>query len=122
MHGLGAGLEDGVKLGALFEHFPGSFEAGRHYESGSWPEFPTLPLPIFEHDPTFREAAELRLGVTYAPLAGRARPSAGVELLRDVGEVIGDGHARIARKQAVSGRGGVLVRKRGREVDNPGRG
>ena len=119
MHDLGASLEDGVKLGALFYYFPRSLEACRHNESGAWPEFPSLALSVFEHDPTSREAAELRLGVTDAPLAGRARPASGVELLGGIGEVVGDRHARIAREQAVSGGGGVLVSERGREVDDP---
>ncbi len=118
MHDLSARLKDGVKLGAILEDFPGAFEARWHHESGTGTEFPAIALPVFEHDAATSEAAELRLGVTDAPLAGGARPAAGEELLGGIGEVIGDGLPRVAGEQPIGGGRRGLTFQRGREIDD----
>src|ERR1044072_8820503 len=118
MHNLGASLKDGVELGAGFQDFPCAFEPCRDNESGTGTELPSIAPPVFEHHPAFGEATEFRLGVPDAPLSGRARPSAGEELLGGVGEIIGDGLPGIAGEQPVGGGGGRLSIHRGGEVDD----
>ena len=103
MHDLGARLKDGVKLGAILDDFPGALEARWHYETGAGTELPAIARQILEHHAAASEAAELGLGITNAPLAARARPASGEELLRGIGEVVGDGLPRVAGDQPVGG-------------------
>src|SRR5690349_1515055 len=96
MHLLGASLEECVELGALLEHLPTTFEAGGHDEGVAHAELPAPAAGVFQCDAASREAAELGLGVTDPPLAGRARPAARVELLGGIRIVVGDELAGLA--------------------------
>src|SRR6185295_11518527 len=85
-HLLGARVEYRVELGAILEHFPRAGEARRHHESFSRTELPAFARKIFQCHPSARQGAELRFRILDAPLAARARPDAGVELLARVAE------------------------------------
>ena len=82
LHTLGARFEDGVKLSAILEHFPGALESGGYHEAITGAELPALTRVIFQCNSTACETAELRFAVADAPFTARARPHAGVELLR----------------------------------------
>src|SRR5678816_4281640 len=87
---LSARLKDGVKLGAILDDFPGPLEACWHYKTSPGTELPSIARQILEHDAAGYEAAELRLGISNAPLSARTGPAAGEELLRRIGEVVRD--------------------------------
>src|SRR5688572_30145977 len=90
MHPLGACLKQGVELGAILDDFPGAFESSGDHEPLAGAEFPALSRRILEHHAAAGQAAELGLRVTDAPFAARAGPDAAVELLRRIGEEVGD--------------------------------
>ena len=118
LHDLSARLENGVKLGAILDDFPGALEARRHYETSPGAKLPAIARQILEHDPASYEAAELGLRISNAPLSASTGPAAGTELLRRIGEVIRDGLLRVADDQHV-GRGSCGLRwERASEVDD----
>src|SRR5688572_19680466 len=81
VHPLGAGFENRVKLGAVLDDFPRASEPAGNQEALAGGEFPASALEIFKRHPATGQAAELRLRISNAPLAARARPDAGVKLL-----------------------------------------
>src|SRR6188474_1805149 len=81
-------LENDVKLAAVFEYFPRTFEAARHDETVPRRELPVLASGIGDPHPSFCHAAEFVLDIANAPLAPRAGPDPGKKLVALVRVVI----------------------------------
>jgi hypothetical protein len=112
LHTLGARFENRVKLSAVLEDFPSSFETRRNHEAIARTKCPALTGEIFECDSSLRQAAELRFSVADAPFSAGTGPDPGVKLLGRIAEVVGDLVLRISSQQSIGGRGSWLIRAR----------
>src|SRR4051812_25096989 len=118
LHLSGARFENRIELGARLDDLPGSFEAGGHDERVADAKLPARSRWILERYLPRGEAAEFGFGVTDAPLAGRARPAPGEELLGRVAEMIRDRLARRPRDAPVGGGFRRFARDRLPEIDD----
>src|SRR5262245_26445405 len=94
-------LEDRVELAAVFDYFPGAFESARHHEAVPGGELPHIAIHTGHAHASFSEMAELMLCVTDTPLAARAGPHAGKELIARICVVIPDRELGLAGEQPI---------------------
>src|SRR5687767_9956453 len=83
-------LEDRIKLHAILHYLPRAFEPGGNHERVACTELVDATIQGSEAHLSTRDVAELALGIAHAPLAARAGPAAGEELVGGVAEVVRD--------------------------------